>query len=901
MDLHRLSAADALASLHSAQDGLSPAEAARRLAEHGANRVMRLARPPLWWRLSKEFSHLLALVLWAAAALAFVSEWRDPGHGMAGLGWAILAVILINGLFSFWQEYRAERVLASLEALLPQEVTVLRAGVRQRLPADQIVPGDLLMLQEGDGVPADCLLIDAHGVRVNLAAVTGESEPQSRRAGPAGAEEVLHARNVLLAGTQVLAGEAQAVVFATGSHTEFGKIAHLSQRADADTSPLHREIARLSRWVAALSLLLGGSVFLLGTAVGVPLWASFVFAVGIIVANVPEGLAPTVTLALSMAARRMARRHALVRHLPAVETLGEASVILSDKTGTLTQNRMEVQGLWLHGKEIAPGTLHSLPGGGIVLDIATHCHTLEWVEAQRSYRGDPTELALLQLDPARPRQDKLDELPFDAERRRMCTLHAASDGRRLYCKGALEALLPLCSRMQDGDRIQPLTPAMRTTVEAAEGAMAERGLRVLALAWRPVSMDEGRDAWEQGLIFAGLAGLADPPRAEVPEALHRCRTAGIRVIMITGDHPRTALAVARRIGMVHGADARVVTGEELRRMPLPEVRTLLERTEVVFARLSADQKMVLVEALQASGHIVAVTGDGVNDAPALRAADIGVAMGRGGTEVAREAADLVLLDDNFATIIAAVEEGRAVYQNIRKFLTYILTSNVAEMVPFLAFLLFPIPLPLTVIQILAVDLGTDMLPALALGAEGPHPGLMQEPPRARGQHLLTPGLLARAYLFLGLLEALPAMVAFFHVLASGGWHYGQPLAADAPLYLQATTATLAMIIVMQMVNVFLCRDPSLSAFARGMAVNPLIWLGLGVEFALLMGVVYTPWGHRVFGTAPFAAGVWWFALPFAVTMLAMEEARKALHRWWQMRERRGRAGAQIRRPESSHH
>jgi magnesium-transporting ATPase (P-type) len=308
--------------------------------------------------------------------------------------------------------------------------------------------------------------------------------------------------------------------------------------------------------------------------------------------------------------------------------------------------------------------------------------------------------------------------------------------------------------------------------------------------------------------------------------------------------------------------------------------------------------MVLVEALQASGHIVAVTGDGVNDAPALRAADIGVAMGRGGTEVAREAADLVLLDDNFATIVAAVEEGRAVYQNIRKFLTYILTSNVAEMVPFLAFVLFPIPLPLTVIQILAVDLGTDMLPALALGAEGPHPGLMHEPPRARGQHLLTPGLLARAYLFLGLLEALPAMVAFFHVLASGGWHYGQPLAPDTPLYLQATTATLAMIIVMQMINVFVCRDPRLSVFARGMTANPLIWLGLGVEFALLLGVVYTPWGHRMFGTAPFATGVWLLVLPFAAAMLAMEEARKAVLRWWRVRERRGRAGARIRRPES---
>jgi calcium-translocating P-type ATPase len=729
-------------------------------------------------------------------------------------------------------------------------------------------------------------------VRVNLASVTGESLPKGRVAEACETEYLLQARNVLLAGTGILAGETRAVAFATGRHTEFSKIAHLSQHTEVRASPLYREITRLSRLVALLALALGGGFFLLGTAIGQPFWASFVFAIGIIVANVPEGLLPTVTLALSMAARRMAKRNALVRHLPAVETLGGATVILSDKTGTLTENRMAVLRLWLGGEEIGPDGMAQRPEGGKALDIAVHCHTLAWMEAEGRYQGDPMEIALVNLDAARQRLAKLDELPFDAERRRMSTLHEAADGRRLFCKGALENLLPLCDRIQDGAGARPLDAAARSAALAAESGMAERGLRVLALAWRPVGAAEAREDWEHSLILVSLVGLADPPRPEVPDAVRQCRQAGIRVIMVTGDHPRTALAVARQIGLVDGAarhgeqahlhGPRVMTGEELRRLSPTQLQLALDRPELIFARLSADQKLILVRALQAKGHVVAVTGDGVNDAPALRAADIGVAMGRGGTEVAREAADLVLLDDNFATIVAAIEEGRAVYQNIRKFLTYILTSNIPELVPYLAFVLFRIPLPLTVIQILAVDLGTDLLPALALGAEPPHPGLMREPPRQRGQRLLTTGLMLRAYLFLGVMEAAAAMAAFFFVLQGGGWEYGQHLAMDSPLYLQATTATLAAIIVMQMANLFLCRDPLRSAFAGGLGANPLIFQGLALELGLILAIAYTAWGNRLFGSAPIGWEVWLFALPFALAMVALEEGRKAL-----LRRRRG--------------
>ncbi|MEW5893863.1 MAG: cation-transporting P-type ATPase [Pseudomonadota bacterium] len=884
MKIHQLSAEEALASLRSRRAGLSAAEAAARLREYGENRVERMARPPWYRLLFREFSHLFALILWLAAALAFLSEWREPGQGMATLGWAILGVIGINGSFSFWQEYRAERVLTSLEALLPREVTVLRDGARQRLPAHQVVPGDIVLLKEGDDVPADCRVIEAYGLRVNVAAVTGESLPQGRSAEPSAAERLLEARNVLLAGTAVLAGEAVAVAFATGRHTEFGQIARLSQRAGATRSPLHREIARLSRIVGLLALLLGLGFFGIGQAIGQPFWASFVFAIGIMVANVPEGLLPTVTLSLAMAARRMARRRALVRHLPAVETLGGATVILSDKTGTLTQNRMQVARLYLAGQEASPEELapRLRSDHAVALEVARHCHSLTWLEREARFQGDPMEQALAalaeRLAPGQPAFERLDELPFEAERKRMSTLHATPQGPRLYTKGALEALLPLCSRVQTEAGSVALTEAERERWLTAEAGLARQGLRVLALAWRAAAPGEAKSAWESDLTLVALVGLADPPRPDVPEAIATCRAAGIRVFMVTGDHPRTALAVARQIGLVELEHPLVLTGEALRRLSPTQLQLALDAPEAIFARLSADQKLTLVQALQAKGHIVAVTGDGVNDAPALRAADIGVAMGRSGTDVAREAADLVLLDDHFATIVAAIEEGRAVYQNLRKFLTYILTSNIPEIVPYLAFVLFKIPLPLTVIQILAVDLGTDMLPALALGAEPPRPELMREPPRKRGERLLTPGLILRAYLFLGLLEAVAAMAAFFFVLEQGGWHYGERLAWNDPLYLQATTATLAAIIVMQMVNVFLCRDARQSVFTLGWPGNRLIWLGLALELGLILAIAYTPLGNRLFGAAPLAPAVWGYLLPFALALLLLEEGRKAIVR-----------------------
>jgi len=832
---------------------------------------------------AREFTHFFAIILWIGAALAFFAEHFQPGEGMARLGVAIVGVIIVNGIFSFWQEYKAEQAVAALRQLLPQKVQALRGGEIVELLASDLVPGDIVLLEEGNFVPADCRVVEAFGLRVNTATVTGESLPMARNTEPSSEDSPLYAKNVVLAGTSVVSGQSRALVYATGVHTEFGRIAHLTQTAGAASSPLQREIARLSRIVAGLATGMGVALFFVGQAMGLPTWENLLFAIGIIVANVPEGLLPTVTLSLAMATKRMARRNALVRHLPAVEALGSTTTICCDKTGTLTQNRMSVQRLWLGGGFLDYGDLAAQPrltrDNRELFVNAALCHNLKIADEQGQHKllGDPMEVALAgmgrQVAGELAGYERIDEIPFDTDRKRMSVLCASPQGRMLYCKGAPETVLSVCDFVQFDAGIVPLDPAAKTRLLAAQEQMAEAGLRVLAFAHRTVP--EGETGEERGMILTGLAGLEDPPRAEVPDAIARCTTAGIRIIMVTGDHPHTALAIARQIGLVKTDAPEVVSGDQLRSMSPTQLQLALDAKEMIFARVAAEQKMLIVQALQKKGEIVAVTGDGVNDAPALKTADIGIAMGIAGTDVAKQAADLILLDDNFASIVAAIEEGRAVFENIRKFLTYILSSNIPELVPYLAFVLFRIPLPLTIIQILAVDLGTDMLPALALGAEQPDADVMQRPPRARNERLLSWGLLVRAYLFLGVLEAAAAIAVFFFVLGAAGWHYGIGLGRGDPLYLQATSACLATIVVMQMVNVFLCRHPLKSAFAFGLFSNPYILLGLAAELGVILFILYTAAGNWLFGTAPIGAEVWLLALAGAALMWVLEEARKA--------------------------
>jgi len=878
MHIANLSVTEALSSLRTSNEGLSATEAQRRRQEFGANSIDEVQATPQWRQFLQGFTHFFAVILWVAAGLAFFSESRSPGEGMWQLGTAIIAVILINGTFSFWQERRAEQAIVALRQLLPHNAKVMRDGQLITLTVELLVPGDLILLEEGDNVPADCRLISGTGVRVNASTITGESQPKARSpeaiAGPA----ALETRNLLLAGTSVVSGQGQAIVFATGMRTEFGKIAHLTQTAEKNTSHLQLEIARLSQLVALFATSLGLVFFGIGAWIGLPFWTNLMFAIGIIVANVPEGLLPTVTLSLAMATQRMARRNALVRHLPAVETLGATTVICSDKTGTLTQNRMSVVQVYLDAM-LSDAQRPMGPGEAHLLRNAQYCHQLKRAKTTdgEAWQGDAMELALREY--ACHAQDfgatpLLGQLPFDNDRRRMSVVVESGGFRYLYCKGAPEVLLTLCDQADHAGVQVPLGTAARQQIVLAQESMADRGLRVLAFAYRPLGA--GQEPLEEHMIFSGMLGLQDPPRPEVPQAMARCHEAGIKVIMVTGDHPHTGLAIAREIGLVRGDQPRVILGDALRNMTTAQLQLVLDSPDIVFARVTAEQKMLVVNALKNKGEIVAVTGDGVNDAPALKSAHIGIAMGIAGTDVAKAAADMILLDDNFASIVNAIEEGRAVFENIRKFLTYILTSNIPELLPYLAFVLFRIPLPLTIIQILAVDLGTDMLPALALGAERPDSGLMKQPPRPAHERLLSWPLLARAYLWLGLLEAGVALAAFFYVLHLGGWQYGDVLDKLYPLYLQATTACLAAIVAAQVVNVFVCRHPRQPAWRFGLRQNPLLLLGLLVEIALILVIVYTPMGHVVFSTQAFEPQVWVLILALALGLGVLEELRKWL-------------------------
>ena len=876
MDIHALTPDAALASLLTSGDGLSAREAASRLSEYGPNEIRHVKKTSLYLKFLAQFVHFLALLLWVAAGLCMLSEALHPGEGMLRLGIAIVAVIFINAVFTFVQEYRAERAVELLRRLMPSQVRVVRAGATAVVRSEEVVPGDMVLLAEGDRVPADARLIESSGLMVNHAPLTGESEPLPR-AREASTAERMDSPNLVFAGTLVVRGAGRAAVYATGMSTEFGKVAHLTGTVESGPSPLEREITRVTRVVTAIAVSLGIMFFTLGFVIGKGFWHNFLFAVGIIIANVPEGLLPTVTLSLAMGSQRMAKKNALIKNLASVETLGSVSVICTDKTGTLTRGEMEVRSVWT--TDGYDGTGPITPGARRMMDAALLCNNAAC--EQGVYSGDPTEAAMLRAAAGKSENAaaaRIREIPFDSDRKRMTTVNIIAGRPVVLTKGAPEVVLSVCTAALTRDGMTPLTGELAETVTRTCGRLMAGGYRVIAFASRVLAPGEDPASMsgpglESVLVFAGLMGLEDPPRPEVAGAVSKCRGAGIRVFMTTGDASGTALAIGRQTGIA-GPDAKAVEGPSLSLMSDTELAGLLSSREVIFSRMTPRHKLRVVSVLMDMGERVAVTGDGVNDAPALKRADIGIAMGVSGTDVAREAADMVLMDDNFASIVNAVEEGRAVFDNIRKFVSYIFASNIPEIVPYIAYVIFSIPLPLTIMQILAVDLGTDMFPALALGAERPSRGTMDRPPRGRDERLLNPGVLARAYLFLGPIEAAAGLFGFFYVLYGGGWAYGEPLASSGVLYIQATSACLAAIIVTQVANVFACRSATESVFALGVFSNRLILYGLTAELAVTALVFYTGFGNVVFGTAPLDAAGWLVLVPFGVGLLAAEEARK---------------------------
>jgi calcium-translocating P-type ATPase len=898
---------EVVGALQSTPDGLTDQEATLRLERFGPNTLPHLKRRPLLLRLVDQMLHFMAILLWVAGALAFAA-------GTPQLGWAIWGVVLINGGFSFWQEFQAERTLSTLASSLPQQAQVWRDGVLKPVAAEALVPGDRVSLEEGERVPADCRLLRSSALMLDLSVLTGESQPVPRQIDPLPLREGLRplpaveCANLLLAGTTVASGRGEAMVYATGLETEFGHVAHLTASTQRGISTLEQQVGKIVHTITLVAVSMALLAFALNLfLVGMGPLESLVFAVGILVANVPEGLLPTVTLALAINVQRMARQQALVRRLSAVETLGSVSVICSDKTGTLTRNQMELEEVWLP-EEWAEGRTLLLAGSALCNNAQLGHPTLS---------ADSTEVALLlaakaaglDLPALRARHPRLQEVPFDSHRRRMSVVVEwrpgedglpllAANGRLVLTKGAPLEMLAQCNAWLMASGPVPLQAASRELVRQANDRMAAQGYRVLALAMAPVGEGSRSDTLESNQILVGLLGLYDPPRPEVPQAIRQCREAGIKVTMVTGDYGLTAQAVAQQLGLLDPSPStgmspmadpvRVIDGETLSQIRDLHLRQLLKyRHRLVFARVTPEQKLRLVQAYRSLGEVVAVTGDGVNDAPALRAADVGLAMGRSGTDVAREAADIVLMDDNFATIVTAIRYGRSVVTNISKFITYVLASNVPEVAPFLAMVVFRLPAALTVLQILAVDLGTDLLPALGLGSDPPEPQLMRAPPRNRDEPLLNRPVMVRAYLVLGLTEAALSLGGYLKVWRDHGVSLPQ-LRQLAPQLLhhtalpwvegvqqQASTLAFALIVAGQMGALLACRSDSLPFWRLLGVSNPLLWLGFISEPLLASGLILLPALAAIFAFLPLSPGHWPLLVAAPCLVLLADTAFKA--------------------------
>ncbi len=855
--------------------GLTASEASARLDHDGPNLLPQPPRPAAWRQLVAQMVHFFALMLWIAGGLAFVARMPQLGAG-------ILVVVVVNGVFAFIQESRAERAAERLRDLLPRRATVLRDGRPLEIDAAELVVDDVVVLEAGDRVSADLRVVRAHALRMDTSLLTGESVPVTVDEG-----------GQLFAGTFVVEGAGRALVEATGPRTRLAAIAELTQASRRPRSPLAHELDRVVRTVAMIAVGVGVAFFGIALAVGSPASDGFLFAIGVTVALVPEGLLPTVTLSLAMGAQRMAARQGLVRRLESVETLGSTTFICTDKTGTLTCNEMAVVEAWtpagtarVSGSGYDPtATVDAgpdvLPALRLLTRAAVRCSTGRAVQRDGRWvaLGDPMEAAIdalgqrLGLDAA---ADAAAEpvahlYPFDPRRRRMSVVV----GDRLIVKGAPDALLGLCA------------PA--TGAEEAVEAMAARGLRVLAVASRSSAGIPARvsaDAVEAGLELLGLVGLEDPPRPHAAAAIAACRAAGIRVAMVTGDHPATARAIAEEVGLLE-PDSLVVEGADL---PADEqlLGALLDREGLVLARVEPEDKLRIARALQARGHVVAMTGDGVNDGPALQQADIGIAMGRSGTDVAREAADLVLLDDDFATIVAAVDQGRATVSNVHRFLTYHLTDNVAELTPFVVWALSGgrFPLALGVLQILSLDIGTDLLPALALGAEPPNERALVRPPM--GRHLIDGPLLRRVFGVLGPAEAVMEMTAFVVALVAAGWRPGESFPTGHALA-AASGAAFAAVVVGQMANAFACRSATRWPGALGWAGNRLLVGAVIVEAGALAVFLLVPSVASVLDHAPPPLAGFAVALLTAPAVLLVD----AVHKQVRVRRRRslGAAGA----------
>ncbi|MEW6216415.1 MAG: cation-translocating P-type ATPase [Candidatus Bipolaricaulota bacterium] len=888
---HRVDVSELLVQFGTDVDrGLSQTEVQRRLSEHGPNELVdrgpRMLRTIVWEQLT---ASMVVILVAAATISAALGDYKDAG--------AILAIVVLNTILGVTQEYRAEKAMAALKRLAVPVVKVRREGEVREISARELVPGDLVLLEAGSVVPADGRLVESANLRVQEAALTGESEPVDKHCAALPDEQlpVGDRRNMAHMGTAVTYGRGKVVVTETGMRTELGRIAEAIQSVRHDPTPLQRRLEQLGHGLVWAVLAIVGLVFVFGVLRGEDLKLLFLTAIGMAVAAIPEGLPAVVTIALAFGAQRMLKRRALIRKLPAVETLGSVTVICSDKTGTLTENRMTVTVVDVLGESVHVETLlrrgvpvlvaageeahgWEKPGLALLVHAVALCNDAALQKANGGFKaiGDPTEGALVvaaaQLGLVKPelerRFPRVGETPFTSERKRMSTVHRVDGGRSpwggeshvVFCKGAVDGMMDVATQVWAGQHAVPLDEELRDRILAANARLAKDGHRVLGVAFRPLvnlpDLPLGEVSLERDLVFVGLVGMIDPPRPEVKEAVQTCRTAGIRPVMITGDHPLTAQYIARELGIAD--DGRILTGQELAETTEADLQSMVEGVSV-YARVSPEHKLRIVQALQSQGHIVAMTGDGVNDAPALKKADIGVAMGITGTDVAKEASDMVLLDDDFATIVAAVREGRVIYDNIRKFIKYTLSSNAGEIWTMLLAPFLGMPLPLLPLQILWVNLVTDGLPGLALGVEPAERDAMRRPPYGPQENVFGRGL-GWDVLWVGLLMGLVSLA-----MGYWWWHLGRQTWQTIVF----TTLTLA-----QMGNALAIRSGRDSLWRLGLGSNKPLLGAVALTFALQLAVVYVPFLQRIFRTVSLSPAELAMSLALSTLVFWAVETRK---------------------------
>jgi calcium-translocating P-type ATPase len=905
-------------ALETGPKGLSEDEAQKRQVIFGLNKVKEKKTFHPIPQLFKQFISPMAILLWVAGILALIAQ-------MPELAIAVWAVIIINGVFSFIQEWRTDQALSLLGKMIPRNVRVIRDGSEKTIPAADLTVGDLIIVVQGDIVSADCRLVETTELFVDNSVLSGESIPLNRLAGSfdATGHAFSEIMNIIYAGSTIVEGSGKAIVYAVGMDTEVGQVSTLATKIEVGHGTLGLQINKAVKIITGIAFIMGVAVFFLGLSVIKDGWIiSFLYALAIVTANIPEGLLPTVNLCLAMGAQRMAKHNALIRGLPSVETLSSATVICTDKTGTLTQNQLMVRKIWTPDNLVEitgegfkkDGTLKiqnesTQKGVGKLLVAAVLCNdaSLGYNDFTHEFKinGSPTEGCLLiaaekfgfGVSQLRDEFTVLERHPFNSDRKEMSVLLLNNGSifydrgsKYLFAKGAPNILIPKCGVQYKGSHVIPLSKTEQDEILLKNDSFANEGYRVLALAYKKVEADAYT---EDDMVFLGLAVTYDPPREEVRPAIDQLRRAGLKVTIITGDYGLTAAAIGKQVGIIQDDDFRVIKGTDVNDMDDFKLAEILHSpTPVIFSRTTPQNKLRIVESYKRLGEVVAVTGDGVNDVLALRSANMGIAMGKNGTDVARSAADMILLDDNFATIVEAVKEGRGIYSNIKKFITYILTSNVPELIPTFFVVAMGVPPALTVLQILSVDLGTDLLPALALGAEEPEEKLLEEPPRKATDPLISKKLVIRSYGYLGIVESAATMGAYFYVWLSHGYTLADmrevaqglannTLSLNDPrffVYQYSTTLALAAIVFSQIGNLFACRSDSESFFTTIRKHNPFIYIGIAVELAIISFLVYTPFMEQIFGTVPLRWQDILLLLICPVLIIAFDELWKGVGR-----------------------